>query len=170
MPRTSSSSRTHRKRDRKKDKKRETKRKLFLKKKGRGFLNSKVPAAPANVDNTQYLADKAEYIERLKAAFALNTQTLADLQVEILELEKKGVDGPYRRTRSKPKLPDRSMAADPILANLIKQRDYIRVALKWNESGFTKLEKGIGENYRELLTPRPNWDMERMAPLPYPWK
>jgi len=170
MPRTSSSSRTHRKRDRKRDKKRETKRKLFLKKKGRGFLDSKVPAAPANVDNTQYLADKAEYIERLKTAFALNTQTLADLQFEILELEKKGVDGPYRRTRSKPKLPDRSMVADPRLANLIKQRDYIRVALKWNESGFTKLEKGIGENYRELLRPRPNWDMERMAPLPYPWK
>jgi hypothetical protein len=148
--RTSSrtSSRTHRKR--------ETKHKFFLKKKGRGFLDSKVPAAPANVDNTQYLADKAEYIERLKAAFALNTQTLADLQVEILELEKKGVDGPYRRTRSKPKLPDHYTAADPKvaeLANLLKERAYTKNALKWNESGFTKLEKGIGENYRELLRP-----------------
>lgn len=40
MPRTRTISRTHRKRDRK----RETKRKLFLKKKGRGFIDSKVPA------------------------------------------------------------------------------------------------------------------------------
>ena len=94
---------------------------------------------------------------------------LNEQNAEILDLEKQGVDGPARRTRSKFRLPD----PDPRvaeLANLLKERAYTKNALKWNENGLTKLEKGIGENYRELIRPRANWDMERMAPLPYPWR
>jgi hypothetical protein len=54
------------------------------------------------------------------------------------------------------------------LANLLKERAYTKNALNWNKSGFTRLQ-GINENYRELIRQRPNWNMERMAPLPYPW-
>jgi hypothetical protein len=131
------------------------------KRNARGVFDSRLPGL---LDDNA----KAEYERLLNAAFALNTQMLAEQTAKILKLEKQGVDGPARRTRSKFRLldPDPRVAE---LAKLIKERTYTKYALKWNENGLTKLEKGINENYRELIRPRANWNMERMAPLPYPW-
>jgi hypothetical protein len=155
MPKTKKNKKRNKKRNKKYNNLRETKRNA------RGVFDSRLPGL---LDDTA----KAEYERLLKAAFTLNTEMLARQNAEILELEKQGVDGPARRTRSKFRLPD----PDPRvarLANLLKERAYTKYALKWNENGLTKLEKGIGENYRELIRPRATWDMERMAPLPYPW-
>jgi hypothetical protein len=154
MPKTKKNKKRNKKRNKKYNNLRETKRK------GRGVFDSKLPGL---LDDNA----KVEYERLLNAAFTLNTQMLDEQNAKILDLEKQGVDGPARRTRSKFRLPD----PDPRvaeLAKLIKERAYTKNALNWNKSGFTRLQ-GINENYRELIRPRPNWDMKRMAPLPYPW-
>jgi len=159
MPKTKKNKKRNKKRNKKYNNLRETKRNA------RGVFDSRLPGLLE--DNA-----KAEYERLLNAAFILNTEMLAKQNDEILELEKQGVDGPARRTRMKSRMPEANKIADPRvarLANLLKERAYTKYALKWNVNGLTKLEKGINENYRELIRPRANWDMERMAPLPYPW-
>ena len=143
------------------------------KRKGRGLFDSKF--------FTMLLSEnakaKAKYEKRLKDAYALNQQLLAEQQA-LIKLEKQGVDGPHNRTRSKTKMAKRTQKYDPVLfklehpelsklEQLYNDRIYTQQALEWNEYLLKKLRDGKPEDYKKLLTqPQPNWDINRMAPKP----
>ena len=144
------------------------------KRKGRGLFDSKF--------FTMLLSEnakaKAKYEKRLKDAYALNQQLLAEQQEALIKLEKQGVDGPHNRTRSKTKMAKRTQKYDPVLfklehpelsklEQLYNDRIYTQQALEWNEYLLKKLRDGKPEDYKKLLTqPQPNWDINRMAPKP----
>ena len=144
------------------------------KRKGRGLFDSKF--------FTMLLSEnakaKAKYEKRLKDAYALNQQLLAEQQEAIIKLEKQGVDGPHNRTRSKTTMAKHTQIYDPVLyrlehpawsklEQLYNDRIYTKQALEWNEYLLKKLRDGKPEDYKKLLTqPQPNWDINRMAPKP----
>jgi hypothetical protein len=112
----------------------------------------------------QDLTDKEKYKRRLDNALELNT-TLHELQrAEMLRLEKLGLDGPARGTRSQTHSPDSTAVRHPYLANVIKDKKYTETAIKWNKAALKRFNNGIDEDYKELLRNKAGWDNERMAP------
>ena len=112
----------------------------------------------------QDLTDKEKYKLRLDNALELNN-TLYELQrAEMLRLEKLGLDGPARGTRSQTHSPDSTAVRHPYLANVIKDKKYTETAIKWNTAALKRFADGIDEDYKELLRNKPGWDNERMAP------
>ena len=159
------------KRNRKQKHLRETRRKVFSKRIGRGIFDSKF--AILLDDNAKA---KAEYEQRLDTAYDLNKRLLNEQQEAIIYFEQQGVDGPHTRTRSKTKMAKLTKKNNPVLyqlehpvpnqlEQLYKDRTYTEQAIKWNQYLLKNLKDGKPENYRELLRPRANWNMERIAPL-----
>ena len=112
----------------------------------------------------QNLTDKEKYKLRLDNALELN-KTLHELQrTEMLRLEKLGLDGPARGTRSQTHSPDSTVIRHPYLANVIKDKKYTETAIKWNKAALKRFDDGKDEDYKELLRTKPGWDNERMAP------
>jgi len=111
----------------------------------------------------QDLTDKEKYKRHLDNALELNN-TLHELQrAEMLRLEKLGLDGPSRGTRSQTHSPDSSTVRHPYLANVIKDKKYTETAIKWNKAALKRFNDGKYEDYKELLRNKPGWDNERMA-------
>jgi len=114
--------------------------------------------------DAQNLTDKEKYKLRLDNALELNN-TLHELQrAEMLRLEKLGLDGPSRGTRSQTHSPDSTVVRHPYLANVIKDKKYTETAIKWNKAALKRFNDGTNEDYKELLRNKPGWDNERMAP------
>ena len=112
----------------------------------------------------QNLTDKEKYKQRLDNALELNN-TLHELQrAEMLRLEKLGLDGPSRGTRSQTHSPDSTAVRHPYLANVIKDKKYTETAIKWNKAALKRFNDGTDEDYKELLRNKQGWDNERMAP------
>ena len=112
----------------------------------------------------QDLTDKEKYKRRLDNALELNN-TLHEIQrAEMLRLEKLGLDGPARGTRSQTHSPDSTTVRHPYLANVIKDKKYTETAIKWNKAALKRFNDGTDEDYKELLRNKPGWDNERMAP------
>lgn len=110
------------------------------------------------------LTDKEKYKLHLDNALELNN-TLHELQrAEMLRLEKLGLDGPARGTRSQTHSPDSTVVRHPYLANVIKDKKYTETAIKWNKAALKRFNDGNDEDYKELLRNKPGWDNERMAP------
>lgn len=141
------------------------------------YLAKLLNNASLKTNNTEFVDDgvvsqimshifsyKSEYKNRLNAALALNTKLLAQQITAINQLEKKGVDGASKGTRSKVKHPDPRIIRDPELAKLVKEKEYTDIAIKWNKAALKRLKDGIEENYKELISEDPRWDMKRMAP------
>lgn len=141
------------------------------KRKGRGLFDSKF--AMLLSENAKA---KIKYEGYLNKAYTLNQQLLAEQQEALIKLEKQGVDGPHNRTRSKTKMAKRTQKYDPVLfklehpelsklEQLYNDRIYTQQALEWNEYLLKNLRDGKPEDYKKLLT-KPNWDINRMAPMP----
>jgi|UniRef100_A0A6C0CCI9 hypothetical protein len=112
----------------------------------------------------QDLTDKEKYKLHLDNALELNN-TLHELQrAEMLRLEKLGLDGPARGTRSQTHSPDSTVVRHPYLANVIKDKKYTETAIKWNKAALKRFNDGKDEDYKELLRNKAGWDNERMAP------
>jgi hypothetical protein len=112
----------------------------------------------------QDLTDKEKYKLHLDNALELNN-TLHELQrAEMLRLEKLGLDGPSRGTRSQTRSPDSTTVRHPYLANVIKDKKYTETAIKWNKAALKRFNDGKDEDYKELLRNKAGWDNERMAP------
>lgn len=107
---------------------------------------------------------KEEYERRLNSAVALNTKLLAEQRKAIIQLEKLGVDGPSRGTRSKVRNPDPRIIRDPRLAKLVKEKEYTQFALNYNNSALKDIAFKSHIDYNKMLSEKPNWNMERMAP------
>jgi len=82
----------------------------------------------------------------------------------MLRLEKLGVDGPSRGTRSQTRNPDPTTVRHPYLVNVIKDKKYTETAIKWNKAALKRFNDGKDEDYKELLRNKTGWDNERMAP------
>lgn len=136
--------------------------KLYSKRKGRGLGASKFIACLPKIKTIQEA--KEEYEQRLNSAVALNTKLLAEQREAIIQLEKQGVDGPSRGTRSKVRNPDPRIIRDPILAKLLKEREYTQYALNYNNIALNNISLKSHIDYNKMLSGKPNWDMERMAP------
>ena len=136
--------------------------KLYSKRKGRGIGASKFVACLPRIKTIQ--ESKEEYEQRLKSAFALNTKLLAEQSEAIIQLEKLGLDGPSRGTRSKVRNPDPRIIRDPRLAKLVKERDYTQIALNYNNIALKNISSKSHIDYNKMLSEKPNWNMERMAP------
>ena len=136
--------------------------KLYSKRKGRGLGASKFVACLPITKTIQEA--KEEYEKRLNSAVALNTKLLAEQSEAIIQLEKLGVDGPSRGTRSKVRNPDPRIIRDSRLAKLVKEREYTQFALNYNNIALKNISLKSHIDYNKMLSERPNWDMERMAP------
>ena len=136
--------------------------KLYSKRKGRGLGASKFSACLPIKKTIQEA--KEEYEQRLNSAVALNTKLLAEQSEAIIQLEKLGLDGPSRGTRSKVRNPDPRIIRDPRLAKLVKEREYTQFALNYNNIALKNIAVKSFIDYNKMLIEKPNWDMERMAP------
>lgn len=136
--------------------------KLYSKRKGRGLVASKFSACLPRIKTIQEA--KEEYEQRLNSAVALNTKLLAEQREAIIQLEKLGLDGPSRGTRSKVRNPDPRIIRDPRLAKLLKERAYTQYALNYNNIALKNIAVKSFIDYNKMLIEKPNWDMERMAP------
>jgi len=134
--------------------------KLYSKRKGRGLGASKfVACLPKTIQEA-----KEEYEKRLNSAVALNTKLLGEQSEAIIQLEKLGLDGPSHGTRSKVRNPDPRIIRDPRLVKLVKERDYTQFALNYNNIALNNFALKSHIDYNKMLSEKPNWDMERMAP------
>lgn len=136
--------------------------KLYSKRKGRGLGASKFIACLPITKTIQEA--KEEYERRLNSAVALNTKLLAEQREAIIQLEKLGLDGPSHGTRSKVRNPDPRIIRDPRLAKLLKERAYTQFALNYNNIALKNISLRSHIDYNKMLSEKPNWDMERMAP------